>query len=272
MKGMMKKVWAAGAGVLVVAVTAAAIAAPAVATDKKAYNFGEAVNVQFSDAPGLDSDWVCIAPAGSPDTEAGDYKYMPRGQAQGVLAFDPPPAPGAYEARVFYNYAVKGYVVAARAAFTVGSSAEYEKMAADRQARMERPINPGNPLEAAVPPDKGLVYIVREPWAVSSRSDVEIKANGKLVVILPAKYYLYPVAGDVTFATGDLRERNVMTGEPEAAWPAAKSEVAVKVKPGYVYYLKLKVAFAGNLVPTLEQVECREGANLITSYNLEQMK
>lgn len=259
--------------IVLVSFCPSAIAAPAVGTDKTAYNYGEQVKVNFSGAPGLDSDWICIAPAGSPDTEGGDYKYMPKGQTEGILAFDSPPAPGQYEVRAFYNYAVKGYVVAARYAFSVGSTAEYEKLAVERQQRLERPINPQNPLEANLSPDKGLVYIVREPWAVSSRADVEIKADGKRIVIMPAKYYLYPAAaGDVTFSTGEMFDRNVQTGEPETAWSAPKSEVTVKVKPGYVTYLKLKVAFGGSLVPILEQVEYREGANLITTYNLQQLK
>ncbi len=256
-----------------VALCPAAFAAPQIDTDKQNYNFGEPVSVRFADAPGFDSDWICIVPAGSPDTEGGDYKYMPKGQTQGVLSFDAPASPGAYEARAYYNYAAKGYVVAARFAFSVGSSAEYEKQLADRHARMERKIDPGNPLEADLPPDVGLVYIFREPWAVSSRADVEIMANGKRIAIMPTKYFPYRVsAGEVTFSTGELFDRNVQTGAPETSWYARKSEATVRVKPGYVYYVKLKVAFAGSLVPDLEQVECREGANLIESYQLTPLK
>lgn len=100
-----------------------AAGASLIATDKNIYNQGEAIKVSFSNSPGIEGDWICIVPAGSPDTEAGDYKYMPSGMIQGVLLFDPP-APGKYEARAYFNYRRKGYVVSDRYAFSVVSSPE----------------------------------------------------------------------------------------------------------------------------------------------------
>jgi TolB-like protein len=93
--------------------------APQVNTDKDGYKTGETVRVNFFNAPGSQRDWICIAVAGSPDTEAGDYKYMPNGLSQGVLTFDAP-APGKYEVRAYYNYSRNGYVVSARSSFSVG--------------------------------------------------------------------------------------------------------------------------------------------------------
>lgn len=90
-------------------------------TDKDSYNSGEMIRVNFSSSPGNAGDWICIVPAGSPDTEAGDYKYMPRGLSQGVLTFDPR-SPGKYEVRAYYNYSRNGYVVTARYGFSVGVS------------------------------------------------------------------------------------------------------------------------------------------------------
>jgi uncharacterized membrane protein len=87
-------------------------------TDKDAYINGEKIKVNFSNSPGDEGDWICIVPAGSPDTEAGDYKKMPKGLGQGFLIFDPP-SPGKYEARAYYNYSHKGYVVSGRHAFSV---------------------------------------------------------------------------------------------------------------------------------------------------------
>lgn len=96
--------------------------APIVNTDKDIYRSGEMIRVNFSSSPGNNRDWICIVPAGSPDTEAGDYKYMPNGLSQGVLTFDSPP-PGKYEVRAYYNYSRNGYVVSARYGFSVVSSA-----------------------------------------------------------------------------------------------------------------------------------------------------
>lgn len=90
-----------------------------VATDKDRYRSGEKIQVHFSGSPGDGGDWICIVPAGSPDTEAGDYRYMPDGAPEGVLTFDSPP-PGKYEARAYYDYRRSGYVVSARCAFSVG--------------------------------------------------------------------------------------------------------------------------------------------------------
>jgi TolB-like protein len=95
--------------------------APIVNTDKDIYNSGEMIKVNFSSSPGNAGDWICIVPAGSPDTEGGDYKYMPRGLSQGVLTFDAR-SPGKYEVRAYYNYSRNGYVVSARYGFSVGVS------------------------------------------------------------------------------------------------------------------------------------------------------
>jgi hypothetical protein len=75
--------------------TATAGVTPQVNTDKKVYNYGETIKVNFSNAPGDEQDWICIVTADSPVTEAGDYKYMPKGMSQGILNFDLP-SPGEY--------------------------------------------------------------------------------------------------------------------------------------------------------------------------------
>ena len=89
-------------------------------TDKDIYHSGETIKVHFSNATGDNGDWICIVPAGSPDTEAGDYQYMPKGLSQGVLTFDAP-LPGKYEARAYFNYRRNGYLVSARYGFSVES-------------------------------------------------------------------------------------------------------------------------------------------------------
>ena len=73
---------------LVVAIAAASLCGPppsagaaVVRTDKHLYNAGEPIVVQFSNAPGIDSDWICVVPVGAPDSERGDYQYLPAGVA-----------------------------------------------------------------------------------------------------------------------------------------------------------------------------------------------
>jgi len=106
---------------------------PQVKTDKEVYAEGEKIQVNFFSAPGSSRDWICIAAAGSPDNEAGDYQYMPHGESQGVLAFAAP-VPGKYEVRAYYNYSRNGYVVSARHGFSVAAK--------------------GAPAEEAAPPAK----------------------------------------------------------------------------------------------------------------------
>jgi len=240
-----------------------------ITTDKDTYDYGEPVNVKFSNALGDERDWICIVPVGSPDTEAGDYKYIPKGLNQGVLVFDPP-APGKYEARAYYDYGRKGYVVSGRHAFTVVSSPAAEAAMA---ARMERKINPNNPLESNLLQGNGLVYVFREPWYLST-CDVEIIANGNPIVVLPNKqYYLYSVAaGEVNFMTGSLIENDIAKGTREEVWSSQPGNATIKVKPGYVYYLKLKVLPAFGMRAYLEHVPHYEGANLIASYKLTLFK
>jgi len=110
------------------------------------------IRVYFSNAPGNGRDWICIVPAGSPDTDGGDYKYMPRGLGKGSLIFDPR-SPGKYEVRAYYNYSRKGYVVSGRHAFSVVSNPITEE-AADKEAFVQRmePIDPSNSLEDNLPP------------------------------------------------------------------------------------------------------------------------
>lgn len=127
--------------------------APIVNTDKDIYHSGERIKVNFTNAPGDGSDWICIVPVGSPDTEAGDYQYMPKGGSQGVLTFDPP-SPGKYEVRAYYNYRRNGYVVSGRYDFSVvGSVPSVESnMAPPTKPRTgaEKTITMGKPAVTAI--------------------------------------------------------------------------------------------------------------------------
>lgn len=241
-------------------------ASAGVKTDKMTYKYGESIRVTFSGATGLDSDWICIVPAGSPNTEAGDYKYMPKGLATGTLTFDPP-APGKYEVRAFYNYHRVSYVVAASASFTVTGDAAYTK---DMVQRMERKINSGIPLEAAVPSGKGLVYIFREPWSMSSAVDVEITGNGKPVVVLGnSEYHPFVVRpGKFLFKAGTLFQ----AGTNSTVAGGRTGEAEVNVKPGHVYYLRVKVLPLAYYDNYLESMPHQEGADMIRSYKLELRK
>ena len=121
--------------------------ASVVRADREIYNQGDVIRVYFANAPGNDSDWICIVPVGAPDTDAGNYKYMPRGLGQGFLIFDPP-SPGEYEVRAYYNYRRNGYVVSGRYAFSVVSDPVNEgALAQDME-----PMEPDNSIEANLPP------------------------------------------------------------------------------------------------------------------------
>jgi TolB-like protein len=102
---------------------------PQVKTDKDIYSAGETIRVNFFNAPGNQRDWLCIVAAGSPDNEAGDYKYMPDRVSEGVLTFNAP-IPGKYEVRAYYNYSRNGYVVSARYSFSVVDMASPAKSVA----------------------------------------------------------------------------------------------------------------------------------------------
>lgn len=116
--------------------TATVDAAPQVKTDKDTYRAGETIRVNFFNSPGHSGDWICIVAAGSPDNDAGDYKYMPVRVMEGVLTFDAPP-PGKYEVRAYYNYRRNGYVISGRYSFTVSD--------------MESPAKPASGAETIKP-------------------------------------------------------------------------------------------------------------------------
>ena len=90
-------------------------------TDKDRYQQNESVQVCFFESTQNSGDWISVVPVGTADTDAGNYQYLPVGMEQGILEF-PPLTPGKYEARVYYNYKKKGYVVSARYPFTVGDT------------------------------------------------------------------------------------------------------------------------------------------------------
>ena len=235
-----------------------------VKTDKAAYQYGETIKVTFSGAPGLDSDWICVVSASLPDTDAGDYKYTPKGPNTGTLAFDPP-APGKYEVRAYYNYDKTGYAVAARAAFSVSGEAEYAKAVVQR---MERKINPADSFEVKVPSDKGIIYIFREPWSGSSDIDVQLFSKDKLVVLLGNSefYPLVAPSGKLPFTTGSLLKSGSVSKATAVGLPGAAT---VDVKPGHVYYLRVKVVPFAYYDSFLDNMPHQEGADMIKSYNLK---
>jgi len=105
---------------------ATADASPQVKTDKDNYSAGDTIRVNYSNAPGYKSDWICVVPAGAPDTDGGDFKYIPSRESDGVLTFVAP-APGKYEVRAYYNYSRNRYEVSARYSFTVGDRVSASK-------------------------------------------------------------------------------------------------------------------------------------------------
>ena len=99
-----------------------------VSTNRKLYFPDEPILVQFSGAPGYDRDWICIAPTGTADNDAGrNYQYMPSGQTDGNITFYVS-EPGDYEVRAYYDYDTNGYIVSARHHFKVieKASASYD--------------------------------------------------------------------------------------------------------------------------------------------------
>jgi len=121
--------------------------APAVRTDKEIYNEGEMIQVYFAGAPGYNSDWICIVPAGARDNEPGDYKYMPSRASQGLILFSPRP-PGQYEVRAYYNYRRNGYVVKGRQRFSVAS----DPVAREAPAPLLEPVIEAPPPFAYIEP------------------------------------------------------------------------------------------------------------------------
>ena len=88
-----------------------------VKTEKSTYRSGEKIYVHYYGAPGLRGDWICIAPAGSPDNTYGSYQYIPH-SGSGTLSFETP-EPGRYEVRAFYRYNPGHYRVTGRHRFAV---------------------------------------------------------------------------------------------------------------------------------------------------------
>jgi hypothetical protein len=244
-----------------------------VTTDKTVYRFGEPVYVTYFNAPGLDRDWICIVGADAPETAGGDYQYLPKDVREGMLTFATP-APGQYEVRAYYHYSAKGYVVAARHAFTVESSPAYEKVRADEAARFERPADPANALEAGAGKDGGIVYLFRRSQAASNRVDAEVRADGKAIAVMPHSTFLVlPVAaGDVALSPGALSTYNNQQNKKEEVWTLERGEAALKIKAGYVYYVQLTVSYRAGYGARMELVPHGEGAAIIAGDRLKSLR
>ena len=244
--------------------------APIVDTGKITYDYGEMITVNFSNAPGNDSDWICIAPAGSPETEPGDYKYTPKGVGRGFLTFDSP-KPGKYEARAYYHYRRNGYVVSGRYAFTVVSTPEGEAAMA---RRMERKVDPTNAIEANLSPEEGLVYIFRTPLFVASHIGVPVKINGKQIVVMSdSQYCLYQAPkGAAVFTTGNPINVHSQKVDSSEFKPSEGAETRINIKPGYVNYVQLMLFMTPLWNGSLLHMPHQEGANNISTYKLTQVK
>ena len=72
-----------------------------VTTDAATYTAGQTITVSWTNTPGNASDWISIAPAGSPDSTTTRWVYT-GGQAAGSFAFEGVGA-GSYVARAFLN-------------------------------------------------------------------------------------------------------------------------------------------------------------------------
>lgn len=91
-----------------------------VATAKQVYAPGEPVVVEFSGLPGNEKDWITVVEAAAPQSAYGETFYT-GGKTAGRHSFGALP-PGKYEARVFFDWPVGGYMVKARHAFTVAGA------------------------------------------------------------------------------------------------------------------------------------------------------
>lgn len=87
-------------------------------TERDQYSADDSITVFYGGLPGNSSDWISIAPAGSPDTDRSIWKYT-RGKQEGLLEFSAR-EPGQYEVRVYYDWdGTRSHQVMHRHRFTV---------------------------------------------------------------------------------------------------------------------------------------------------------
>jgi hypothetical protein len=196
--------------------------AAVLSTDKDTYREGEKIKVNFSNSPGNEGDWICIVPAGTPDTDADDYQYMPQGLGQGFLTFNAP-SPGKYEARAYYNYGRNGYVVSGRHAFSVVSAGDVASPAAatgkatrDDYQLFQTVIFGGANLPPAGLSTAGSLAVLKtsggssvdyELWT-QERVSPNAPGQKKEIIYGPVRFSRNPTSEEVSFSTGgfDLTE------------------------------------------------------------------
>lgn len=268
------KVWIASLFFLVMIVslcsTIHAQSAVKIATDKDTYNYGEIIRVNYFQAPGHPKDWICIVPEGTPDTEEGEYQYIPEGSNQGTLSFETT-SPGQFEARAYYNYTKKGFVVSSRHRFSVKSTAEYEKKVADALQLAERPLNRQMLMESTIPQGNGLIYIFRESWYLNEGKSFKILANDKDLFVMPdASYYAYSVPA------GKIKLSSKRYVDPDKKWWYSEGiencELTINVKAGCAYYFRVKMVPKWDITAIImDPYPHEEGAALINSGKFTQI-
>ena len=68
---------------------------------------GGEISVDYSGAPGFETDWIAIYKVDAANEEYGQWHYL-RGEKNGTLAFTAPEEEGSYEFRMFENWAGGG--------------------------------------------------------------------------------------------------------------------------------------------------------------------
>ena len=96
--------------------------AATVRTERPTYGANERITLIWSGFPGATlTDWITIAPVGTPDDKYGEWTYLD-GRQGGTVSFNPVPV-GSYEVRGYFNWTTGGYNVQARSGFTVTAAA-----------------------------------------------------------------------------------------------------------------------------------------------------
>ena len=134
---------------------------------------------------------------------------------------------------------------------------------------MERKMSSADPFERNVPPGKGIIYIfsgavVGFRWG-KSRDPLE-----GYVCHRPWQLRLLPIRGQFWQIPVQNRKPLHIRHNDEGSW--LTGELTVHVKPGYVYYLRVKVVPFAYYDLFLENMPHQEAADMIKSYNLNVRK
>ncbi|MDF0589842.1 hypothetical protein [Candidatus Methanocrinis natronophilus] len=169
-----------------------------ISASPSAVNLGDEITVNYSGAPGFDTDWIAIYRTGAANERYGGWYYL-RGEESGTLTFTAPMEAGDYEFRMFKNW---------------GGGGGYNDIARSNIVS----------VGVTSPQDGSFIY-----WAAHATASSEYSSDAWSALQATGEPDTYPDHGDIETAWAPLEE------DAGVEWLDLEYEVSVLINRVDIY-------------------------------------